>query len=1175
MASLILAACPVAAVHAFSPGYFAQTSRLSSGKWVKIKITDSGMHQITDAELAAMGFNDPSKVAVCGFPAVELSDYRLAETTPDDVPVIPSIHHNGKLIFYGEADVRRTLTQSGSFSSGVRYPVILTRNNYADYGTYFLTDAVEPAEPVEIPLSEGRYNAVSTGYGIVHHEEELDHTHMLGPYFFGRSFLDETTQTYTFSMPEMVSGGNVYLNVQGAFQVSQSSALSIVCPSGNVSSTTVANSSSDHYVYSGMRWLGIDHPAASPDGLYSVTFNGSRLYSVSYAALDYFTVSYMRFNTFCGPQQLVAYGSLNSISGIEIPTSDTDIMVWDVSNPSAPRRFATALVVDESPDDSEIPDVEDGRDVEDDTAVSGGSMLDGLRRAGTANSDGTMPRIRISSPGNYSISAGSVAYVLSFDPDAELPGVENLGEIANQNLHSLETPRMVIIAAADFMDEAERLADAHRTYEGMDVAVVCQDEIYNEFSSGTPHITALRRFVKMLYDRDPSKLRSVLLFGGGSTDNRDIAGGGRESFRRVYIPVLLQEDLALAGHRSKSYSTDAFVGMMQEDEGDFNIYNAHMDINVARIPALNTGDARNIVNKTIKYISNPPATRSLNSALLMCDRGDANGHMADALGLDSVITALSPSTNVYKAFNTIFPRVSGHAEELNRYARNALAKGVAYWAYSGHSTPDAFASEPLWSVDMVQQNDYDVPPFAVFATCRALYFDHPGGSVAEAALFHERGGAIAVVGALREVYKEKNQVLNKELGNAYFGAENGTTVGDVFRLARRSSVSLPSAVNNDLIINTLSYNLVGDPEVKVHRPRYQVVLRSVNGEPYSPEAAEVVLANSAEVVLEGVIADEAGRVMTDFNGDITMSLFDAERITTVVNVGTGFGEDSYLGVEVPMADELIFESVADVADGCFTFRCHLPLPQREGANRLTFIASTSDRSRQASGILTNVNVSTDAVDLNLSEATTPEITAMYLDSPDFADGDLTSGSPVLYAEIAPNTYGIVGNSALLGRSASLMLDGSRSFTDVALVLESDSRGGASVCLPLSDISDGPHTLVLKVTNYAGQSIERTIRFTVVNTVADARLSVEEYPASSQATIGLEHSLSGDVYGRIVVKDGNGKVVFTREDVQYPYTWDLRDVSGHAVADGLYRVETYITDGARYGSAIPAEVVVRR
>ena len=73
---------------ALSSGYYTQQSALRSGHWVKIKVRESGMHQITDAELRAMGFTDPEKVAVYGYPAVSLSDYRLTSESSDDLPPV-------------------------------------------------------------------------------------------------------------------------------------------------------------------------------------------------------------------------------------------------------------------------------------------------------------------------------------------------------------------------------------------------------------------------------------------------------------------------------------------------------------------------------------------------------------------------------------------------------------------------------------------------------------------------------------------------------------------------------------------------------------------------------------------------------------------------------------------------------------------------------------------------------------------------------------------------------------------------------------------------------------------------------------------------------------------------------------------------------------------------------
>lgn len=1141
---LILAAVSVDAA-AFSSGYFAGDSRLSKGRWVKIKVKDTGVHQITDIELKEMGFADPSKVAVFGFPAVSLSDYKLTERTPDDLPPVPAIRHGEKLIFYGEADVRNDIYQNGSSATGINLPVRVTRNFYADFGTYFLTDAYAGKEPQKIPASgdTGDFPAVTSGFGMVHYEEETSNKGEIGPFFFGSSFVDERRQAYSFEMPGFLDGTGIYVQMAAAFQVSISGNVVITPPSGITGQITVPATSLSSYVYNGLNWVGKDFPASSPEGLYSVVFDASSLPYINFGALDYFTVTYERDNTFSGGQQRMAYSRLSQGSRIQIPTNVQDMMVWDVSDPYDIRSF-------------EVSDC-----------------------SAELSADAVVPYLKeIFSPAAYSVSSGNPASIVAFDPDSQLLPVSFAEEVACQNLHALAVPRMIVISSRRMYEEAERLAQAHRDIDGIDVAVVCQDDVYNEFSSGTPHVTALRRFVKMLYDREPGKLKSVLLFGAGSYDSRDIPNGGRQEFRETHIPLLQQEDFRLSGHRSKSYITDSFVGMMAEDsdEEPFNIYTRHMDVNVARIPAENIGDARAVVDKTIRYMSAPPSARAVNSALLMCDKGDALGHMGDSQMLDSAIMHAAPSTVVYKGYNTIFPKNNGHADELHRYISNMLSKGVGYWSYSGHATPYSFGSEPIWDINLVQQTDYDMPPFTVFATCRALYFDHPGDNIGEVALYKPNGGSIAVIGALREVFKEKNQVMNVEAGKYFYSATGSTTAGDVFRLARRSSVSTPQSMNNDLIINTLSYNLIGDPEIRIHRPQFVMNITDVNGEPFD-SSVPVSLSSAEKVIIGGCVTDREGNVVTDFNGDVTLSLFDGSRIAKVLNVGNTSMENSWLGYEVPMADEIIFETLDKVENGRFRFSVVIPAPQRPGkANRMTFIASSDDGGMQASGSIENITVEISGSMPETGDDTLPEITSMYINDSKFADGDVVTGDLMFHAEIAPNQFVVAGHSAILGQSASLALDGgARMFANAPLVFKSDTEGGGTIELPLTDIADGYHTLTLKVKNYAGQSTERTINFTVVNVAGQAKLSVEEYPASTVATINLDCD-SGDIpVGRLIVKDASGKVVFTENGVTFPYRWDLRTTGGDIVPDGLYTIETYFNIGLRYGSAAPAKMVVRR
>ena len=113
---------------------------------------------------------------------------------------------------------------------------------------------------------------------------------------------------------------------------------------------------------------------------------------------------------------------------------------------------------------------------------------------------------------------------LAVNPYGSFPEPQVMGEVQNQNLHGLDSLDMVIVvpASGKLIGQAERLAAAHRTYDSLSVAVVRADMIYNEFSSGTPDATALRRFMKMLYDRGEEGLAPtyLLLMGGGAWDNR-------------------------------------------------------------------------------------------------------------------------------------------------------------------------------------------------------------------------------------------------------------------------------------------------------------------------------------------------------------------------------------------------------------------------------------------------------------------------------------------------------------------------------------------------------------------------------------------------------------------------------------------------------------------------------
>ncbi len=74
--------------------------------------------------------------------------------------------------------------------------------------------------------------------------------------------------------------------------------------------------------------------------------------------------------------------------------------------------------------------------------------------------------------------------------------------VQNQNLHSISDVDFVIISPESFLEQAHRLAGIHESVDGMDVIVVTPEQIYNEFSSGSQDVSAIRDFMRMLYSRE-------------------------------------------------------------------------------------------------------------------------------------------------------------------------------------------------------------------------------------------------------------------------------------------------------------------------------------------------------------------------------------------------------------------------------------------------------------------------------------------------------------------------------------------------------------------------------------------------------------------------------------------------------------------------------------------------
>ena len=1154
--------CASATASALPAGYFANSTPLSSGRWVKITVSETGMQEITAEELAAMGFSDPSKVAVCGYGGAMLGNQQFSEEIPDAVAPVPSMVTGGKLIFYGEAGARFRPWREPMTAGRGRWKPVVTRNYYSDEGAYFLTETAAPAEPARIARADasGTTSLENTTWGFTFRALEKSRFGTLGARFFGDDLKETGPQSFDNHLPgykhttAVSQDYNRGIHFAAAMAVKALTQQSVKwqLPSRYTFETKSRTADQNLQNYRELQIFGMENAKEADGDIYTVkVWVGDNSNSVSpslqYGAVDYYSITYLRSTDFSEPvaQQTVTFTSLTDpAQQLRLDGASPSLTVWDVTEPLAPRHLLRGPASDEA----DAPD-----------AVT-------LGRTGVAP-DGTAPTF------------------LVFDPAMTLHKVTFAGEVATQNLHSMSAPEMLIVAAREFMPQAERLAEIHRSLRGTDAVAVCQEEIFNEFASGTRTHEAIRRFARMLRDRGPEKFRSILLMGYASSDNRGITIR-EEGWRDRYVPVYECPHLSIGGHHSLSYASDIFYGILSDD---FSIYNAiwpKMDIAVGRLPAQNSEQANDMVDKIEKYLKNPPSTGSTNRALLMADSDNDNNFVTQAEALAAIVGEEKPSTMLYKAYDDLYPHDNDGATHYHNFVASTLQEGACFMAYFGHGSSSAFGANNLWNSTLAKETFYPVPPLTVLGTCSPLSIDLSPDCIGAWMFINKNGGSIGVIGAQREVYMNYNFDIVEAVTRKYFSAEPNATLGEIFRQAVNSNTDLQEernrikqeefdkgnpgsttilAIDSALILNTRSYTFVGDPEIPSYSPTHSARLTAVNSIPAADAAIEVEPLKPLSI--EGAVVGSDGEVDASFNGEAIIMVYDSPRNVKDVS-------NRPIPLDIATNQYPILNVKAEVKAGRFSTTATLPLPARPGGTNTVSLYAMSDNGfEHANGSFDNLRV-LDTDPNALPEPEPPLISSLYIDSPEFVSGQVTGPDFTLNATIT-DPSGVIGVSSLFGKSLTVTLDDSKNLPGAAAWLSTDTDGTATLALPVSGLVDGHHRLTLTARGNAGGESSRSVDFTVVSTPAKALLSTDRATALTETEISLEHDFADTPGCRLVVTDSQGRAVMHAPDATFPYRWNLADARGNRVPDGLYTATAYLHSGLRYATASVPIVVLTK
>ena len=146
---------------------FAANSVLSSGRWLKIAVNQTGVHRIPYSTLSSWGFSSPANVSVFGFGGQMVPQVNSADR-PDDLPQVAVWHHNNNLYFFANGPV------SWQWNDNIKM-FTHTLHFYSEKAFYFLTeDAPQTIQVATLPAEVRTPN-----YEVTHFDERMYHENEL------------------------------------------------------------------------------------------------------------------------------------------------------------------------------------------------------------------------------------------------------------------------------------------------------------------------------------------------------------------------------------------------------------------------------------------------------------------------------------------------------------------------------------------------------------------------------------------------------------------------------------------------------------------------------------------------------------------------------------------------------------------------------------------------------------------------------------------------------------------------------------------------------------------------------------------------------------------------------------------------------------------------------------
>jgi hypothetical protein len=796
-----------------------ENSVLSSDKWYKVSVTNTGVHKLSykdfqnlNIELNDININSIKLFGNGGGMLPNLNSQFRYNDLQENAIYVYDFNNNGYfnsndyILFYAESPNKWSYSESIDLFE-------YKEHLFSDECYYFITIDTDSngKRILNKPLLTDYTKVIKSFNDFKVHESNIENLIQSGREWYGERFGIIDNYVFDFSFPNLINSEPIYIKTSVAARSLNSSSFTVNANSNFISNINIPNIVYDYATEYAKKASNTQTYISSSDQIsIELEFNYSENNAIGW--LDYLQLNARRslamHNNILNFRDFESLDSL-AIGKFEISNANSSTIVWDVTDVLNIKKVNANL---------------------------NGSVL------------------------SFIDSLDILREYCAFENSFLTPNL--IGMIENQNLHNISLDvNYVIISHPIFLTQANRLSDIHEYYDNLTSVVVTPQQIYNEFSSGMQDVAAIRDFLKMLYDRQNSNLEYALLFGDGSYDNKD-----RIINNTNFIPTF-QSTNSLSP--VNSFVTDDFFALLDDDDGD--LINDLIDIGIGRFPAKNLNEAINLVDKVETYYSAESLGDWRNSITFIADDGDAkdgNLHMSDADKLANFLDTNNLNVNINKIYLDNYlqestpggPRSPDAQEAINR----SIDNGTFLVNYSGHGGPLGWTQERILEIDQINNwtNKYKLPLFMT-ATCKFSCFDNPGKtSAGELVLLNPEGGAIALLTTTRLVYAFPNYKLNENFMNIFCEKNNGEfpTLGQLFKKTKVLSGSNT---------NSRNFTLLGDPALRLSYPKYIVSTTNISD----------TLKALEEVEISGKVTDDDGNLLVDFNGILYPTIYDKEIIS--------------------------------------------------------------------------------------------------------------------------------------------------------------------------------------------------------------------------------------------------------------------------------------------------------